>query len=158
MQLPSQWSRALEAGTIKRSSTFFADQKSWSRSQTLQQVTYKWLPLDLAGIKQNAATWSWNVDFLWVKVELEPFILDPFIFAVHRLILWSALRRALIAWFNFYPSCKRFYMGHISDYPLQLHLPLPFLYLWVFFLLLAWKYSTKQQSVQWEVYIQCQNY
>ena len=37
-------SRAFE-GMIKWSSTLFADQRSWSRSQTLQQATYKWLPL-----------------------------------------------------------------------------------------------------------------
>ena len=35
-------------GTIKRSNTLFADQKAWSRSQTLQQATYKWLPLGVA--------------------------------------------------------------------------------------------------------------
>ena len=35
------------------------------------------------------------------------------------LIPWSAPKRALITWFNFDPSRKCFYMGHISDYPLR---------------------------------------
>ena len=39
-----KWSRAFE-GMIKQSSTLFADQKSWSQSQMLQQ--YKWQPLDM---------------------------------------------------------------------------------------------------------------
>ena len=39
----SDWER--QKGTIKWSNTLFADQKAWSRSQTLQQATYKWLPL-----------------------------------------------------------------------------------------------------------------
>ena len=34
--------------TIKRSNTLFTDQKTWSQSQTLQQATYKWLPLAVA--------------------------------------------------------------------------------------------------------------
>ena len=42
-------SRASE-GTIKRSSILFADQKIWSRSQTLLQVTYKWLPLVIGSV------------------------------------------------------------------------------------------------------------
>ena len=37
--------RERQKGKIKRSNTLFADQKAWSRSQTLQQATYKWLPL-----------------------------------------------------------------------------------------------------------------
>ena len=36
----------LQKGTINWSSTIFADQKSWSCSQTLQQATYKWLFLE----------------------------------------------------------------------------------------------------------------
>ena len=43
------------------------------------------------------------------------------IFGVRSLI-WSARsfsKRALIALFNLDPSRKRFYTGHISDYPLQ---------------------------------------
>ena len=34
-----------QKGMIKRSNTPFANQKTWSWSQTLQLVTYKWLPL-----------------------------------------------------------------------------------------------------------------
>ena len=37
--------RERQKGTIKWSNTLFADQKAWSRLQTLQQATYKWLPL-----------------------------------------------------------------------------------------------------------------
>ena len=33
-----------QKGTVKWSSTLFADQKTWSGSQTLLQATYKWLP------------------------------------------------------------------------------------------------------------------
>ena len=40
--------RERQKGKIKRSNTLFADQKAWSRSQTLQQATYKWLPLGVA--------------------------------------------------------------------------------------------------------------
>ena len=32
-----------QKGMIKQSCIFFADQNSWSQSQTLQQVTHKWL-------------------------------------------------------------------------------------------------------------------
>ena len=35
------------------------------------------------------------------------------------LIPWSAPKRTLIAWFNFDPGRKCFYMGHIRDYPLN---------------------------------------
>ena len=34
-----------QKGTIERSSIVFADQKTWSRLQTLLQATYKWPPL-----------------------------------------------------------------------------------------------------------------
>ena len=37
-----------QKGTIKQLNTLFANQKMWSQSQTLQQATYKWLPLALA--------------------------------------------------------------------------------------------------------------
>ena len=40
----------LQKGTINWSSTIFAEQKSWSWSQILQQATYKWLPLEGATI------------------------------------------------------------------------------------------------------------
>ena len=55
------------------------------------------------------------------KVELEPHNLDHLIFAVWRwpwFLDWFS-KRALIAWFNFDPSHKRFYTGHISDYSLS---------------------------------------
>ena len=55
------------------------------------------------------------------KVELELCILDPLIFVVWRWP-WSLdwlSKWALITWFNFDPSRKRFYMGYISDYPLK---------------------------------------
>ena len=37
-----------QKGTIKRPNTLFADRKTWSQSQTLNQVMYKWLPLAVA--------------------------------------------------------------------------------------------------------------
>ena len=57
-QLKIKQSRASE-GTIKRSSTIFGDKKSWSWSQTLQQVTYKWLSLvSLEDITPSYKWWS----------------------------------------------------------------------------------------------------
>ena len=55
------------------------------------------------------------------KVELEPHDLDHLIFVVWRWpwFLDRLSKRALIAWFNFDPDHKRFYSGHISDYPLS---------------------------------------
>ena len=41
-------SQERQKGKIKRSNTLFANQKAWSRSQTLQQATYKWPPLGVA--------------------------------------------------------------------------------------------------------------
>ena len=41
-----------QKGTIKWSSTLFADQKTWSRLQTLLLATYKWLLLDSASLWQ----------------------------------------------------------------------------------------------------------
>ena len=54
------------------------------------------------------------------KVTLQPHIVDCWFLAVWR-SPWSLDRppkRALIVWFNFDPGGKRFYTGHISDYPL----------------------------------------
>ena len=48
---------------------------------------------------QTAATSTWSIDFSSSGGHLD----------------WPS-KRALIAWFKFDPSCKRFYTGHISDY------------------------------------------
>ena len=55
-----------QKGTIKRSSTLFADHKTWSRSQTLLQAAYKWLPLDLL-----QANWS-MLDLCWSSWQSIP--------------------------------------------------------------------------------------
>ena len=59
--------------------------------------------------------------FYGSKVKLESHVLDPLIFTVRMLpwLLDRLSKRALITWFNFDPGCKRFYTGHISDYPLN---------------------------------------
>ena len=61
-----------------------------------------------------------NLIFKGWKVKLQLCIFDPLILAVQR-SPWSLdqpPKGALVAWFNFDPSRIRFYMGHISDYPL----------------------------------------
>ena len=60
---------------------------------------------------------SWSLDFSGSKVKSQPHIFDLLILATRR-PPWSLDRPPLIAWFNFDPGCKRFYAGHISDYPL----------------------------------------
>ena len=58
---------------------------------------------------------SWSLDFFRLKFKLQP---SNFIPRGVTLIPWLVFKEALITWFNFDPSCKRFYTGHISDYPL----------------------------------------
>ena len=63
----------------------------------------------------------WSLDFLRVKGQIVAAHSWSLIFTVRR-SPWSLDRlskSALITWFCFDPGRKRFYTGHISDYPLK---------------------------------------
>ena len=74
---------------------------AWSLDRPLLRLLITWFSR-VRG--QTGAVHSWSVDFSSSEATLIP---------------WSAPKRALIAWFNFDPGRKCFYMGHIRDYPLN---------------------------------------
>jgi len=61
----------------------------------------------------------WSVDFRRVKGQTAAMHPNLIILAVQRSPWWSALQK--VAWFSFDPCHKRFYTGHISDYPLLMN-------------------------------------
>ena len=61
-------------------------------------------------------TWSLGFQQLKVKLKLDLLILSSL---EVTLTPWSPPQNGLITWFKFDSGHKRFYMGHISDYPLQ---------------------------------------
>ena len=83
-----------------------------------------WL-LDCSSLKLLISWFSMSEKSNYSQVA----VLNPLIFVVQRspwsldpLIPWSLdwlSKRALIAWFNFDPGCKRFWNGCVNDYPLD---------------------------------------
>ena len=83
------------------------DQNFWSAKSVLDRLISPSEALD-------------SLIFLRVKVEIVAMHSWSLIFTVRR-SPWSIdqlSKSALSAWFCFDPSCKHFYTGHISDYPL----------------------------------------